>query len=234
MIYIYIYFFFSLFIVLSCFLFFVPVVLPYRGPLCMIPLHYPFVGSKSLSQPLTNWWVRTCARPHKKTQKICDFQFFPSIFIQTLFWSNEIYWIINISFVFFHFSCFYPVSRFVSPLCFPIVVVYDPVALPRRGVEVLEPTVEKTDELGLVSVFKKNQKICDFHFFFDFYKDTIVKQWNILKNEIFFFFHFSLFSLFSVFFSRCASLLWSLVYDPVALPRRGVEVLEPTVDKLMS
>ena len=48
---------------------------------------------------------------------------------------------------------------------------------------------------------------------------------------IYYFFHFSLFSFVFCFFSRCASLLWSLVYDPVALPRRGVEVLEPTVEK---
>ena len=45
---------------------------------------------------------------------------------------------------FFHFSFFSVVSRFVSPLCFPIVVpLYYPVALPRCWVEVLEPTLRK-------------------------------------------------------------------------------------------
>ena len=48
----------------------------------------------------------------------------------------------------------------------------------------------------------------------------------------FFTFHVSL--LFPVLFPRCASLSSSLVYDSVALPLRGVEVLEPTVEKLMS
>jgi len=52
----------------------------------------------------------------------------------------------------FHFSFFFVVSRYVSPLCFPIVV---PVALPRCWAEVLEPTVAKTDDLGLVPIFKK-------------------------------------------------------------------------------
>ena len=34
-----------------------------------------------------------------------------------------------------------------------------PIALPRRWVEVLEPTVEKNDDLGLVPIFKqKSQK----------------------------------------------------------------------------
>ena len=42
---------------------------------------------------------------------------------------------------------------------------------------------------------------------------------------------FSLFSAVSCFFSRCASLLWSLLSYPVALPRCWVEVLEPTVAK---
>ena len=41
--------------------------------------------------------------------------------------------------------------------------------------------------------------------------------------------HFSL--LFPVLFPRCASLLWSPLYYPVALPRCWVEVLEPTVAK---
>ena len=68
--------------------------------------------------------------------------------------------------MFFHFSFFSVVSRFVSPLCFPIVF---PVALPRRWVEVLEPTVEQIDDLGLVPIFKKYfKKVCDFIFFLRF------------------------------------------------------------------
>ena len=64
---------------------------------------------------------------------------------------------------FFHFSFFSVVSRFVSPLCFPIVipVATNPVALRCRcRVEVPEP-VEKIDDLGLEPIFKKKyfQKI---------------------------------------------------------------------------
>ena len=42
--------FFSLFSAVSRFV--SPVVLPYCGPRCIAPLHYPVVGSKSSSQPL--------------------------------------------------------------------------------------------------------------------------------------------------------------------------------------
>ena len=68
----------------------------------------------------------------------------------------------------FHFSLLFPVF---FPLCFPIVV---PVALPRRWVEVREPTVEKIDDLGLVPIFKKNiSTICDFHFSPSIYVQTL-------------------------------------------------------------
>ena len=79
----------------------------------------------------------------------------------------------TVFFVFFHFSFFSVVSCLFSPLCFPIVV---PVALPRRWVEVLEPTVEKIDDLGLVPIFKKIKKYVIFIFSFDLYTDIILKQ----------------------------------------------------------
>ena len=137
---------------------------------------------------------------------------------------------------FFQFSFFSFVSRFVSPLCFPIVVpgVWSRCTTPSWG---QSPWANrwKTDELGLVSVFKKIENSVIFNFSFNFYTDTILKQWNILKNDIyflfFFFFTFHCSLLFPVFLSRCASLLWPPVYDSVALPRCGVEVLEPTVEK---
>ena len=143
----------------------------------------------------------------------------------------------NMKYYFFHFSFFSLVFCFLFLLCFPIVVpcVWSRCTTPSWG---RSPWANrwKTDELGLVPVFKKIKKSVIFNFSVYFYTDTILKQWNILKNKIyflfFFTFHFSL--LFSVFCSRCASLSWSLVYDPVALPLRGVEVLEPTVEKLMS
>ena len=48
--------------------------------------------------------------------------------------------------------------------------LYYPVALPRRWVEVLEPTVEKIDDLGLVPIFKKyfNKKYVIFLFLLRF------------------------------------------------------------------
>ena len=115
----------------------------------------------------------------------------------------------------FHFSLLLPVL--FPPLCFPIVVpLYYPVALPHCWVEVLEPTVAKTDDLGLVPIFKKNiSKICDFIFFFDLCTDIILKQLNKIENLFFlvFFFHFSLFSAVSCFVS------------PVVLPYCGPLVL---------
>jgi hypothetical protein len=82
---------------------------------------------------------------------------------------------------------------------------------------------------GYLAHLQKNiSKICDFHFSFDLYAGIIVKQLNKMFF-VFFTFHFSL--LFPVFFPRCASLLWSPLYYPVALPRCWVKVLEPTVAK---
>ena len=75
----------------------------------------------------------------------------------------------------FHFSLLFPVL--FPPLCFPIVVpLYYPVALPHCWVEVLEPTVAKTDDLGLVPIFKKIvQKYVIFIFSFDLHTDIILK-----------------------------------------------------------
>ena len=77
--------------------------------------------------------------------------------------------------MFFHFSLLFPVL--FPPLCFPIVV---PVALPRCWVEVLEPTVAKTDDLGLVPIFIKivQKKCVIFIFSFDLHTDIILKQFN--------------------------------------------------------
>ena len=54
-----------------------------------------------------------------------------------------------------------------------------PIALPRRWVEVLEPTVEKNDDLGLVPIFKqKSQKSVIFIFSPSIYVQTFkaIKQ----------------------------------------------------------
>ena len=124
----------------------------------------------------------------------------------------------------FIFLCCFP---FCFPRCASLLwsPLYYPVALPRCWVEVLEPTVAKTDDLGLVPIFKKNiSKICDFRFFcFDLCTGIILKQLNKIQN-LNIFFHFSFYSVVSpVFFSRCASLLWSLlsyrVVHPTAAPQ---------------
>ena len=70
------------------------------------------------------------------------------------------------------------------PFCFPRCAsllwfpLYYPVALPRCWVEVLEPTVAKTDDLGLVPIFKKivQKKSVIFIFSFDLHTDIILKQ----------------------------------------------------------
>ena len=229
-----VFFHFSLFSLVSRFLF----------PLCfpLISLMVPCVWFRCTTplwgrSPWANRWKSDeigLVSVFKKNQKIRDFQFFLRFLYKHYFKAMkyiEKYIYLFVVFFTFHFSLLFPVL-FPRCACLLWSPVYDPVALPRRGVEVLEPTVEKTDELGLVSVFKKNKKSVIFIFSFDLCTGTFLKQWNILKNKYFcVFFHFSCFSPVSVFFPSCASLSWFLVYDPVALPRRGVEVLEPTVEK---
>ena len=80
------------------------------------------------------------------------------------------------TYIFFHFSLLFPVF-------FPVVLIVVPVVLPRCTtplVEVLEPTVAKTDDLGLVPIFKKivQKKSVIFIFSFDLHTDIILKQFN--------------------------------------------------------
>ena len=85
----------------------------------------------------------------------------------------------SVFFCFFSLFIFLCCFLFCFPRCASLLwsPLYYPVALPRCWVEVLEPTVAKTDDLGLVPIFKKNiSKICDFHFFsFDLHTDIILK-----------------------------------------------------------
>ena len=91
---------------------------------------------------------------------------------------------LNKIFVFFFFSLFIFLCCF--PFCFPRCAsllwspLYYPVALPRCCVEVLEPTVAKTDDLGLVPIFIKivQKKCVIFIFSFDLHTDIILKQFN--------------------------------------------------------
>ena len=116
----------------------------------------------------------------------------------------------------FIFLCCFP---FCFPRCASLLwsPLYYPVALPRCWVEVLEPTVAKTDDLGLVPIFKKNiSKICDFRFFcFDLCTGIILKQLNKIKNLNMFFSLFILLCCFSCFFFP----LCFPIVVPVVLPR---------------
>ena len=58
------------------------------------------------------------------------------------------------TYIFFTFLCCFP---FCFPRCASLLwsPLYYPVALPRCWVEVVEPTVEKIDDLGPVPIFKK-------------------------------------------------------------------------------
>ena len=109
----------------------------------------------------------------------------------------------------FIFLCCFP---FCFPRCASLLwsPLYYPVALPRCWVEVLEPTVAKTDDLGLAPIFKKNiSKICDFRFFSDLCTGIILKQLNKIKNLNIFF---------SLFIFLCC---FSCFFFPVVLPYCG-------------
>ena len=72
-------------------------------------------------------------------------------------------------------------------------------------------------------------KICDFPFSsFDFSTGIILKQLNKIKNLNIFsvFFTFILLCCFCCFFSRCASLLWSLLSYPVVHPTAAPQGLQ--------
>ena len=119
---------------------------------------------------MKNWWLRTCAHLQKNISKICDFRFF-SFDLCTDIILKQLNKMKNLFFLFFFTFLFLCCFLFCFPRCASLLwsPLYYPVALPRCWVEVLEPTVAKTDDLGLVPIFKKNiSKICDFHFFLRF------------------------------------------------------------------
>ena len=175
---------------------------------------------------MKKWWLRTCAHLQKNISKICDFRFFSfdlctDIILKQL---NKIKQLFFFVFFTFHFSLLFPVL--FPPLCFPIVV---PVVLPRCTTPLLgrSPRANRCENwwLRTCAHLQKNiSKICDFRFFcFDLCTGIILKQLNKIKN-LNIFFHFSFYSVVSpVFFSRCASLLWSLlsyrVVHPTAAPQ---------------
>ena len=168
--------FFSLFIFLCCFPFCFPRCATLLWSPCFTPLHYPVVGSKSSSQPLRKLMTQDlCPSSNKIFQKsvifIFSFDLHTDIILKQF---NKLKKYIH----FFTFLCCFP---FCFPRCASLLwsPLYYPVALPRCWVEVLEPTVEKIDDLGLVPIFKKIfQKSVIFIFSFDLCTGIILKQFN--------------------------------------------------------
>ena len=122
-------------------------------------------------------------------------------------------------FCFFHFSFFSVVSRFVSPVVLPYCGprCITPLHYPVVGSKSSRQPVAKTDDLGLVPIFKKNssKKNLWFSFFsFEFCTDITIKQLN-LKKYIKIHTFFSLFSTVSPFVS------------PVVLPYCGPRCVTP-------
>ena len=196
--------FFSLFIFLCCF----PFCFPRCASLLYSPLHYPVVGSKSSSQSLKKWWLRTCAHHQKKKYftKICDFPFFSfDLYTDSILKQLNKLKNINICFSLFIFLCCFP-------FCSPVVLPY---CIPRCTTPSLgrSPRANrwKHDDLGLVPISKKkSQKSVIFLFSFDLYTDSILKQWNKLKN---------INICFSLFIFLCCFPFCSPVVLPYCIPR---------------
>ena len=147
------------------------------------------------------------------------------------------YWKIDIFvFFFFHFSCFSPVSRFVSPLCFPIVVpgVWSRCTTPSWG---RSPWANRWKNWWVRTCVRLQKKNLWFSIFsFDFYTDTFLKQWNILNNKYLFIF-FSLF-IFLSFFGFCFPVVLPCCGPrcmiPLHYPVVGSKSLSQPLKKLMS
>ena len=140
-----------------------PVLFPRCASLLYSPLHYPVVGSKSSSQSLKKWWLRTCAHlPKKIFHKnmwffIFSFDWYTDSILKQLNKLKNV----NVCFSLFIFLCCFP-------FCFPVVLPY---CIPRCTTPSLgrSPRANrwKNDDLGLVPIFEKkkiSQKSVIFHF----------------------------------------------------------------------
>ena len=126
------------------------------------------------------------------------------------------------------FFCVFSLFIFLCcfPFCFPVVLPYcgPCCTTPLLG---RSPRANRCENwwLRTCAHLQKNiSKICDFRFFsFDLCTGIILKQLNKIKNLNIFFSLFIFLCCFSWFFSRCASLLWSLlsyrVVHPTAAPQ---------------
>ena len=134
------------------------------------PLRYPVFGSKSSSQSLKKWWLRTCAHLQKIFHKNLWFSIFSfDLYTESILKQLNKLKTINIFFSLFMFLCCFP-------FCFPVVLSY---CIPRCTTPFLgrSPRTNrwKNDDLGFVPIFKKKYftKICDFPFFPSIYIQTV-------------------------------------------------------------
>ena len=140
-----------------------PVLFPRCASLLYSPLRYPVVGSKSSSQSLKKWWLRTCAHLRKN---IFHKNLWFSIFSFDWYTESILKQLNNLKNVNMFFSLFIFLCCF--PFCFPVVLPY---CIPRCTTPSLgrSPRANrwKNDDLGLVPIFKKIYftKICDFPLF---------------------------------------------------------------------
>ena len=119
-----------------------------------------------------------------------------------------------------------------SPVCASLL--WSPVVLPRCAYPVgrsprAQTVCEKTDDLGLVPIFKKKivskKKICDFSFFFlRFYIQDIIFKANLINKKYFIFFLSLFLCCFPCFF------FFPVVLPYCPLPRCFTPLRAPTGD----
>ena len=186
-----------------------PVLFPRCASLLYSPLHYPVVGSKSSSQSLKKWWLRTCAHLQTKIfHKNLWFSIFPfDLYTDSILKQLNKLKNINIFFFTFHFSLLFPV---LFPRCASLL--YSPLRYPVVGSKSSSHSLKKwwlrTCAHLQKEIFHKNLW---FSFFsFDWYTDSILKQLNKLKNINIFF---------SLFIFLCCFPFCSPVVLPYCIPR---------------
>ena len=135
-----------------------PVLFPRCASLLYSPLRYPVFGSKSSSQSLKKWWLRTCAHLQKNISQKSVIFHFSLRFIYRQYFKAIKKIEKNIFFPLFIFLCCFP-------FCFPVVLPY---CIPRCTSPFLgrSPRANrwKNDDLGLVPKKNISKKIGDFPF----------------------------------------------------------------------
>ena len=151
-------FFFSLFMFLCCFPFCFPVVLSYCIPRCTTPVF----GSKSSSQSLKKWWLRTCAHLQKKVfhKKSVIFHISFDLYTDSILKQINKLKNINICFSTFHFSLLFPV---LFPHCASLL--WTPLHYSVVGSKSSSQSLKKWWLRTCAHLKNISKKICDFIFF---------------------------------------------------------------------